>query len=71
MDMYINGVARPDSEKSTGTHENTGSNTGQVDIGRALLDNTNVVGNMWMDELVFWEVRLPAEEVTRLYQAYL
>ncbi len=72
MDMYINGVPRPDSEKEEAvsfTFNHTDSYHGKLDIGRMYLDemDPSQMGNIKIDELIFWEEVLPHCDVIRLY----
>ncbi len=76
MDLYINGVPRPDSEKEDDvpfTFDNTGSYHGMLDIGRMYLDeiHPSQMGNIKIDELIIWEEVLLYCDVIRLYNAYL
>ncbi len=76
MEMYINGVPRPDIEKEDAkpfTFDNTESYHGMLDIGRMYLDeiHPSQMGNIKIDELIFWEEVLSYCDVIRLYNAYL
>ncbi len=70
MELYLNGNVRPDSERSILALGGSDPTDGRLDIGHMELDSTNDIGNIWMDELIIWEIQLPAEYVIKLYQAY-
>ncbi len=76
MEMYINGVPRSESEKEDAvpfTFDNTESYHGKLDIGRMYLGEMHPaqMGNIKIDELIFWEEVLPYCDVIRLYNAYI
>ncbi len=68
--MYINGIARPESEKSILQFTGTDPNDGTLVIGRGALRTPALFGNIWMDELIIWQEQITAEDVIKLYQAY-
>ncbi len=71
MEVYLNGVARPDEEKSTGHYSTSGGYHGDLVIGNSFVANTYHPGNMKMDEILIWEERLSASDIMTLSNAYL
>ncbi len=67
--LYIDGIARPDSEKGTQTPPPTDPRNDRLQIGNTFLDGVGY-GNIWMDELIIWQQQIPPEDVIKLYQAY-
>ena len=75
INLYINGVPRPDSEKINAQYpvDNGQDYHGILSIGRVYvnLDGPNFMGNVKIDEVFVWERELPYYDVIRLYDAYV
>ena len=75
IQVYINGVPRPDSEKRTTTYDHNGMEYhGKLHIGHHYVNldaNGYQVSNIQMDETAIWEHMLPYCDITRLYNAYM
>ncbi len=71
IDLYLNGMARPNNEKSSGPGSGVEEATGELIIGATFLGQSNGY-EAWMmfDELIIWEELIDADDVMRLYQAY-
>ncbi len=74
MDAFINGIRRPDTEKSAEAGFYGGDNTedydGRLQLGVYWIGHDTARGNMKMDEILIWERKISAEDVMRLYEAY-
>ena len=74
MEMYVNGVPRPDDEKyDAQPFANTGDYHGMFSLGRMFVDDIHPLqmGNVMIDELIIWQRVLPYCDVIRLYNAYV
>ncbi len=71
IDLYLNGAARPDGEKHTGSVGLTNSNfSATVELGHYEVGRWWNHGTMAMDELLIWEEQLPCDDVIRLFYSY-
>ncbi len=71
INVYLNGVARPDSEnKGTTAHNNLIGYNGNLEIGNAKIGMQDYVGNIMMDELILYEHEMSVEDVVKLYNIY-
>ena len=76
IDMYIDGVPRPNSDKKIRANitNNGQPYHGTLAIGcayAATICGNNVIANVKIDELAIWEHVLPQCDVIRLYNAYV
>ncbi len=71
INIYLNGVVRPDSEKlGTGSANYIIGYNGNLEIGNTKIGQADQVGRIIMDELVIYEHEMPAEDVWNLYNIY-
>ncbi len=72
INLYLNGVVRPDSEKSmrpwTG---DTPGHDGGLELAHTRLGRNGEYGSIMVDELVIWEEMLTHAEIVALYHTYL
>ena len=76
MEVYINGLARPEAEKSftnTWSHASTEISNGVVHAGHRFLAGCSErgFGHHNLDEIIIWEERIPAGDAYRLYTTYI
>ena len=71
MNINLNGIPRPDSEKSIGNWVGTPGQDGRVELGRKHLNQNSNPGNIMMDEIKIYEHILTAEQAEYLYYSYL
>ena len=73
MEVYVNGVARPKTEKTftnTWSHANTRGSDGEVNAGHRFLGACSECGYHKIDEIIIFEEQIPAADAYRLYTAY-
>ncbi len=70
MDVYVDGVIRPDSEKFNtsdwGDYDNTDGYHGNLELGQYFLGYNTGYGYLMMDQLMIWEERLTYDEILQL-----
>ena len=71
MNLNLNGIPRPDSEKSVSNWGGPAGQDGRVDLARSNLGEGSSPGNIMMDELKFYEEMLTEEQAEYLYYVYL
>ncbi len=71
MNLNLNGIPRPDSEKAIGNWGGTPGQDGRVELGRTHLNQNNNPGNIMMDEMKIYEQILTAQQAEYLYYSYL
>ncbi len=71
MNLNLNGVARPDSEKSLAGWTGTPAYDGKLDLAHEILSKNEKHGNIMMDEIKIWEEMLTEEQGEYVYYAYL
>ncbi len=71
IDLYLNGMARPNTEKSSRRGSGVGNAVGTLIVGATYIGQSNgYEAKMKMDELIIWEEWIDAEDAMRLYHAY-
>ncbi len=70
MNVYLNGVARPDNEKSFQAWPGTHGHDGDFELGHVHVRQNSKYGNIMVDEIIIWEEMLTQEQVLQLYEAY-
>ena len=70
MDVYLNGIARPDSEKRVTAWSGTTGHDGGLELGHAHLGKSAGYASVLMDEIIIWEEMLTPEKIVLLYEAY-
>ena len=70
MNIYLNGEARPDSEKYVQAWSGTPGQDGDFELGHVHVGQNSKYGNIMVDEIFIWEEMLTHEQIVRLYQAY-
>ena len=71
MNLNLNGVSRPDSEKSLGGWGGTPEHDGRLDLAHGTINQNDKYGNIMMDEFKIWEEMLIEEQAEYVYYAYL
>ncbi len=70
INLYLNGVARPDSEKDTPTNANHNGVNGHLEIGNRKVGQNSYIGNIMVDDLIIYEHEMSAQDVVKLYNIY-
>ena len=71
IDLYLNGAARPRSEKfQSGWASNGDTFSSTIELGHLNVGNNWAAGTMEIDELLIWEEKLSCDIVLKLYDGY-
>ena len=71
INVYLNGIARPDNEKrSTFTENFAAGYDGNLEIGNTKIGKDDQPGYLMMDEIILWERELTPGDVWDLYNTY-
>ncbi len=70
INLYLNGEARPDSEKDTPTNANHNGVNGHLEIGNRKVGQNSYIGHIMVDDLVIYEHEMSAGDVVKLYNIY-
>ncbi len=71
MNLNLNGVARPESEKSLSGWGGTPEHDGRLDLAHGKVNENIKHANIMMDEIKIWQEMLTEEQAEYVYYAYL
>ncbi len=71
MNVNLNGIPPPDSEKFVSNWGGTPGQDGRVELGRSHLNQNSNPGNIMMDEIKIYQKMISEEQAEYLYYGYL